>query len=156
MCSYPHTCHCLVLCFCFVARGGCVRCGWFRQRLHSFVSSPFFDFVIVLCLIANIIIMAMEHYPMTFEFEVFYSMSQLVSSITDSTQIIMPRQNSIVYYCQNFGYLSQISLRLKIPRSLDNSFPHLPLGISFRSSCSSTQLRCWSRWWHWVHVATSR
>lgn len=132
-----HTCHCLVLCFCFVARGGCARCGWLRQRLHSFVSSPFFDFVIVLCVIANVIIMALEHYPMTLEFEVFYSMSELVSSITNSTQIIMPRHNSIVYYCQNFGYLSQI-------------------GVSFRSSCSSTQLRCWSKWWHWVHVTTSR
>lgn len=69
--------------FCFVAQ---VFRGGLRQRLHSMVSHPFFDYVIVLCLIANIIIMALEHYPMTMEFEENCSRSHLVSSVTNGTQ----------------------------------------------------------------------
>lgn len=71
---------------CCVAQVGCVYCGRLRQRLHSMVSNPFFDFVIVLCLIANILIMATEHYPMTAEFEENFSRSYVVSSIKYSTQ----------------------------------------------------------------------
>lgn len=66
---------------CFVAQASCVCWGRFRQRLHSVVSNPFFDFVIALCLIANIIIMASEHYPMTYEFEKNFALSCLVSSV---------------------------------------------------------------------------
>lgn len=70
---------------CFVAQVGCVYWGRLRQWLHSLVSNPFFDFVIVLCLIANIIIMALVHFPLTVEFEANLSRSNLVSSIKNST-----------------------------------------------------------------------
>lgn len=43
------------------------------------VTNPFFDFGIVLILIANIIVMAVEHFPMTSTFEESLSVSALVS-----------------------------------------------------------------------------
>ncbi|KAI3370931.1 hypothetical protein L3Q82_023484, partial [Scortum barcoo] len=55
---------------------GCWR--WLKQWLYTFITNPFFDFVIVLCLIVNIIFMAMEHFPMSPVFEEQLSVAQLV------------------------------------------------------------------------------
>lgn len=60
------------------AQACCACWAWLRQRLHSMVSNPFFDFVIVLCLIVNIIMMASEHYPMTHDFLNSLILSHLV------------------------------------------------------------------------------
>ncbi|XP_041651267.1 sodium channel protein type 4 subunit alpha A-like isoform X2 [Cheilinus undulatus] len=65
----------------------CVRClTWnccgcwrgLKQQLHAMVTSPFFDLVIVICLIVNIIFMAMEHYPLSPQFEETLSIAALV------------------------------------------------------------------------------
>ncbi|XP_074521311.1 sodium channel protein type 4 subunit alpha B-like [Halichoeres trimaculatus] len=55
---------------------GCWR--WLKQRLLSFVMNPLFDLGIVLCLIINILFLAMEHYPMTESFESMLAVSNLV------------------------------------------------------------------------------
>ncbi|XP_034443001.1 sodium channel protein type 4 subunit alpha B-like isoform X2 [Hippoglossus hippoglossus] len=55
---------------------GCWR--WLKLRLNGFVMNPFFDLVIVICLILNCILMAMEHYPMTMEFEYLFNVTSLV------------------------------------------------------------------------------
>lgn len=74
------------MCFCYIAHVGCANWGSFQRWLHSVVSNPFFDFVIFLCLVVNIILMATVHYPMTAEFERNISQSYLVSKITSSPQ----------------------------------------------------------------------
>ncbi|XP_071318495.1 sodium channel protein type 4 subunit alpha B-like [Trachinotus anak] len=56
-------------------------CGsWQRlkQQLSTFVTNPFFDFGIVICLILNTIFMAMEHYPMSLVFQELLSITNLV------------------------------------------------------------------------------
>ncbi|KAJ0069909.1 hypothetical protein NL108_016138 [Boleophthalmus pectinirostris] len=50
----------------------CDCCGcWVRVKkgLQVFVLDPFFDLAIILLIIINVIFMAMEHYPLTVEFE---------------------------------------------------------------------------------------
>ncbi|KAM7002350.1 sodium channel protein type 4 subunit alpha B-like [Tautogolabrus adspersus] len=55
---------------------GCWR--WLKQRLHTCVMNPFFELIIVVCLIVNIIFMAMEHFPMTMEFAELLIIAHLV------------------------------------------------------------------------------
>ncbi|KAG7233025.1 hypothetical protein INR49_007540 [Caranx melampygus] len=49
-----------------------------EEELHTFVTNPFFDFIIVICLILNTLFLATEHYPMTLEFDEHLSISYLV------------------------------------------------------------------------------
>ncbi|XP_053175429.1 sodium channel protein type 4 subunit alpha-like [Scomber japonicus] len=56
------------------------KCGcwqWLQQRLYTFVTDPFFELGIVICLIVNIMFLSMEHYPMTETFEGVLSRTDL-------------------------------------------------------------------------------
>uniref|UniRef100_A0A3B4YL65 EF-hand domain-containing protein n=1 Tax=Seriola lalandi dorsalis TaxID=1841481 RepID=A0A3B4YL65_SERLL len=69
---------CPPCCLAFLKWNCCGCWRWLKQRLHTFVTNPFFDFGIVICLILNNVFMAMEHYPMTMEFENLLSITNLV------------------------------------------------------------------------------
>nr|XP_057904169.1 sodium channel protein type 4 subunit alpha B isoform X3 [Doryrhamphus excisus] len=59
-------------------------CGCWRQcqlRLQRFVTDPFFDLGITVCVILNTIFMAMEHYPMTYRFYDMLSQAYLVLNL---------------------------------------------------------------------------
>ncbi|XP_074555209.1 sodium channel protein type 4 subunit alpha B-like [Halichoeres trimaculatus] len=63
----------------FCLKWNCCGCWrWLKQHLYTFVTNPLFDLGIILCLIINIIIMAMEHYPMTASFESMLTTAELV------------------------------------------------------------------------------
>ncbi|XP_063333507.1 sodium channel protein type 4 subunit alpha B-like isoform X5 [Pelmatolapia mariae] len=50
-------------------KGDCCGCWrWLKQQFHTFITNPFFDLVIIICIIVSTIFTAMEHYPMMEEF----------------------------------------------------------------------------------------
>lgn len=50
-------------------KGDCCGCWrWLKQQFHTFITNPFFDLVIIICIIVSTIFTAMEHYPMFMEF----------------------------------------------------------------------------------------
>jgi len=57
-------------------------CGCWRRLkrcLYVVVMDPFVDLGITICIVLNTVFMAMEHYPMTEEFEELLSVGNLVS-----------------------------------------------------------------------------
>ncbi|KAF0040716.1 hypothetical protein F2P81_006614 [Scophthalmus maximus] len=55
-------------------------CGcWTRLKLRlcTFVTNPFFDLIIVVCIVFNCLFLAMEHFPMTMEFEQLLNVTSL-------------------------------------------------------------------------------
>ncbi|XP_073327419.1 sodium channel protein type 4 subunit alpha B-like [Pagrus major] len=76
---------CLVL-----LKWNCCSCWrWCKQRLHAFVMNPFFDLVIVICLILNTLHMATQHYPMTLEFECHWSVAHLVFTAIFAAEMVL-------------------------------------------------------------------
>ncbi|XP_040918189.1 sodium channel protein type 4 subunit alpha B isoform X2 [Toxotes jaculatrix] len=55
---------------------GCWR--WLKQWLYTIIMDPFVDLSITICIVLNTVFMAMEHYPMTEEFEELLSVGNLV------------------------------------------------------------------------------
>lgn len=47
---------------------------------------PFVDLAITICIVLNTLFMAMEHYPMTKEFDSVLSVGNLASSVRRGTQ----------------------------------------------------------------------
>ncbi|GAA6232848.1 sodium channel protein type 4 subunit alpha B-like [Lates japonicus] len=66
---------------------GCWR--WLKQRLYTLVTHPFFDFGVVVCLILNTIFLAMEHYPMTVDFEELLSIMSLVFTAIFTAEMLL-------------------------------------------------------------------
>lgn len=50
----------------------------FKKRVHLVVMDPFVDLAITICIVLNTLFMAMEHYPMTQEFNDMLSVGNLV------------------------------------------------------------------------------
>lgn len=50
----------------------------FKKLMHFIVMDPFVDLGITICIVLNTVFMAMEHYPMTPEFETVLSIGNLV------------------------------------------------------------------------------
>lgn len=57
---------------------GCWR--WLKKLLYTIVMDPFVDLSITICIVLNTVFMAMEHYPMTEQFEDLLSTGNLVSN----------------------------------------------------------------------------
>ncbi|XP_070827526.1 sodium channel protein type 4 subunit alpha B-like [Chaetodon trifascialis] len=66
---------------------GCWR--WLKQWLNAFVMNPFFDLGIVICLIINIIFIAMVHYPMSVDFEMHLSVAHLVFTAIFTAEMVL-------------------------------------------------------------------
>ncbi|XP_034045743.1 LOW QUALITY PROTEIN: sodium channel protein type 4 subunit alpha B [Thalassophryne amazonica] len=57
----------------------CCPCWrWTKQWLYTIIMDPFADLAIIICIILNTVFMAMEHYPMTAEFQHVLSTGNLV------------------------------------------------------------------------------
>lgn len=59
-------------------------CGcWQRIKpwLYAIIMDPFVDLGITICIVLNTVFMAMEHYPMTAEFEELLSVGNLVRNL---------------------------------------------------------------------------
>uniref|UniRef100_A0A8C8D5M8 Sodium channel protein n=1 Tax=Oncorhynchus tshawytscha TaxID=74940 RepID=A0A8C8D5M8_ONCTS len=56
----------------------CVPWVTFKKWVYFIVMDPFMDLVITICIVLNIMFLAMEHYPMTIEFEEVLSVGNLV------------------------------------------------------------------------------
>ncbi|KAM6941292.1 sodium channel protein type 4 subunit alpha B-like isoform 2-T2 [Lycodopsis pacificus] len=66
----------------FLLKWNCCGCWpWLKQRLYIFITSPFFNLGVVICLIVNIVFMCLEHYPMTERFDRTLSEAQLVFTV---------------------------------------------------------------------------
>uniref|UniRef100_A0A671XV84 EF-hand domain-containing protein n=2 Tax=Sparus aurata TaxID=8175 RepID=A0A671XV84_SPAAU len=66
---------------------GCWR--WCKQWLYAFVTNPFFDLVIVICLIFNILHMSTNHYPMTEEFVWHWIDAHLVFTAIFAAEMVL-------------------------------------------------------------------
>lgn len=59
----------------------------FKKWVHFVVMDPFVDLAITICIVLNTLFMAMEHYPMTQEFNYMLSVGNLVSFSAESHKI---------------------------------------------------------------------
>uniref|UniRef100_A0A3Q3K2H8 Ion transport domain-containing protein n=1 Tax=Monopterus albus TaxID=43700 RepID=A0A3Q3K2H8_MONAL len=66
---------------------GCWR--WLKQRLYTFVTHPFFDLGIIICIILNTIFMAMVHYPMTYELYYKVDIAVLVFTLIFTVEMLL-------------------------------------------------------------------
>ncbi|XP_077385441.1 sodium channel protein type 4 subunit alpha B-like isoform X3 [Festucalex cinctus] len=60
-----------------------------QQQLRHFVTHPFFDLTIVMCIVLNIIFMAVEHYPMTAKFEETLAIANLVFTMIFAVEVVL-------------------------------------------------------------------
>uniref|UniRef100_A0A4W6FQV9 Ion transport domain-containing protein n=1 Tax=Lates calcarifer TaxID=8187 RepID=A0A4W6FQV9_LATCA len=118
----------------------CCSCWqWIKQWLYTIVMDPFVDLGITICIVLNTVFMAMEHYPMTEDFEELLSVGNLVSAVSWLTSL-----RPINWRCQ----------------SCSEPGTDLPLLTSdpllCRSLQGSSQLRWSSNFWPWIRITTSR
>ncbi|XP_059190594.1 sodium channel protein type 4 subunit alpha B-like isoform X2 [Centropristis striata] len=74
----------------FLLKWNCCGCWrWLKQKLYTFITNPFFDLGIIICLIANTIFMAMEHYPLTERFEWTLSVAELVFTAIFTAELLV-------------------------------------------------------------------
>lgn len=57
----------------------CQQWVLFKEWVHFVVMDPFVDLAITICIVLNTLFMAMEHYPMTPEFDYMLSVGNLVN-----------------------------------------------------------------------------
>jgi len=72
----------------------------FKNWVHFVVMDPFVDLGITICIVLNTLFMAMEHYPMSTDFEHVLSVGNLVSVtsiLLDYCQNSVPDNLSILY-----------------------------------------------------------
>uniref|UniRef100_G3NXF0 Ion transport domain-containing protein n=1 Tax=Gasterosteus aculeatus aculeatus TaxID=481459 RepID=G3NXF0_GASAC len=74
---------------CLLKWNCCGCCRWIKQRLNIFISSPFFDLGVVICLVLNIIFMCMEHYPMTERFSRVLNEAHLVFTLIFAAEMFL-------------------------------------------------------------------
>ncbi|XP_068595957.1 sodium channel protein type 4 subunit alpha B-like [Brachionichthys hirsutus] len=67
----------------------CSSWKWLKQQLYTFITNPFFDFGIFLCLIVNIVFMAMEHYPMSGGFEKHLRIAETVFTMIFAAEMVI-------------------------------------------------------------------
>ncbi|XP_035521240.1 sodium channel protein type 4 subunit alpha B-like [Morone saxatilis] len=70
----------------------CDCCGCWRglkRCLYTIVMNPFFDLGIVICLVLNTVVTAMEHFPMAMEFELQLSVAQLVFTAIFTAELVL-------------------------------------------------------------------
>ncbi|XP_070764213.1 sodium channel protein type 4 subunit alpha B-like [Enoplosus armatus] len=73
----------------FLLKWNCCGCWrWLKQRLYTFIMNPFFELMIVICLILNTVFMAMEHFPMTEAFETQLNVANLVFTVIFTAEMI--------------------------------------------------------------------
>ncbi|XP_062421881.1 sodium channel protein type 4 subunit alpha B isoform X2 [Pungitius pungitius] len=82
-------------------------CGCWRklkQFLYTIVMDPFIDLGITICIVLNTIFMAMEHYPMTEEFEELLSIGNLVFTGIFTAEMVLKLLAMDPYYYFQVGW----------------------------------------------------
>ncbi|CAN9505056.1 unnamed protein product [Ophioblennius macclurei] len=81
---------------------GCWR--WLKQWLYIIVMDPFVDLGITICIVLNTVFMAMEHYPMTEEFENLLSVGNLVFTGIFTAEMVLKLLAMDPYYYFQVGW----------------------------------------------------
>ncbi|KAM4595936.1 sodium channel protein type 4 subunit alpha B-like isoform 1-T1 [Polymixia lowei] len=81
---------------------GCWR--WLKQWLYVIVMDPFVDLGITICIILNTVFMAMEHYPMTAEFDHMLSVGNLVFTGIFTAEMVLKLLAMDPYYYFQVGW----------------------------------------------------
>ncbi|XP_039980046.1 sodium channel protein type 4 subunit alpha B isoform X2 [Xiphias gladius] len=81
---------------------GCWR--WLKQWLYTIVMDPFVDLGITICIVLNTVFMAMEHYPMTAEFEELLSIGNLVFTGIFTAEMVLKLLAMDPYYYFQVGW----------------------------------------------------
>uniref|UniRef100_I3JRR2 Sodium channel protein n=1 Tax=Oreochromis niloticus TaxID=8128 RepID=I3JRR2_ORENI len=81
---------------------GCWR--WLKQWLFIIVMDPFVDLTITICIVLNTVFMAMEHYPMTEEFEELLSVGNLVFTGIFTAEMVLKLLAMDPYYYFQVGW----------------------------------------------------
>ncbi|XP_054907724.1 sodium channel protein type 4 subunit alpha B isoform X2 [Poeciliopsis prolifica] len=81
---------------------GCWR--WLKKLLYTIVMDPFVDLAITICIVLNTVFMAMEHYPMTVEFENLLSTGNLVFTGIFTAEMILKLLAMDPYYYFQVGW----------------------------------------------------
>lgn len=128
----------------------CGCCRWLKQRLSPFVMSPFFDLGIVICLISNTIFIAMEHYPMTAEFEELLSIADLVFTAIFTAEMVLR-----LVAMEPYGYF-QVGWHIFDSIIVATSLVGLALadieGLSFLRFFQLMRVFRLARWWPSFHM----
>uniref|UniRef100_A0A8D3DXE8 Sodium channel protein n=1 Tax=Scophthalmus maximus TaxID=52904 RepID=A0A8D3DXE8_SCOMX len=83
----------------------CCSCWqWLKKRLYTFVMDPFVDLGITICIVLNTVFMAMEHYPMTDEFEELLSIGNLVFTGIFTAEMVLKLLAMDPYYYFQVGW----------------------------------------------------
>uniref|UniRef100_A0A3B3XZD5 Sodium channel protein n=1 Tax=Poecilia mexicana TaxID=48701 RepID=A0A3B3XZD5_9TELE len=81
---------------------GCWR--WLKKLLYTIVMDPFVDLAITICIVLNTVFMAMEHYPMTEEFEDLLSTGNLVFTGIFTAEMVLKLLAMDPYYYFQVGW----------------------------------------------------
>ncbi|XP_077406943.1 sodium channel protein type 4 subunit alpha A [Vanacampus margaritifer] len=75
-----------------------------KKWLYVIVMDPFFDLAITICIVLNTLFMAMEHYPMTQEFDEMLSVGNLVFTGIFTTEMVLKLIAMDPYYYFQVGW----------------------------------------------------
>ncbi|TTO31541.1 Sodium channel protein type 4 subunit alpha B [Bagarius yarrelli] len=76
----------------------------FKKLMHLIVMDPFVDLGITICIVLNTVFMAMEHYPMTSEFESVLSVGNLVFTGIFTAEMVLKLIAMDPYYYFQVGW----------------------------------------------------
>ncbi|XP_033935647.2 sodium channel protein type 4 subunit alpha B-like [Pseudochaenichthys georgianus] len=83
----------------------CCSCWrWLKLWLYTIVMDPFVDLGITICIVLNTVFMAMEHYPMTEEFEELLSIGNLVFTGIFTAEMVLKLLAMDPYYYFQVGW----------------------------------------------------
>uniref|UniRef100_A0A4W6EU92 Sodium channel protein n=1 Tax=Lates calcarifer TaxID=8187 RepID=A0A4W6EU92_LATCA len=83
----------------------CCSCWqWIKQWLYTIVMDPFVDLGITICIVLNTVFMAMEHYPMTEDFEELLSVGNLVFTGIFTAEMVLKLLAMDPYYYFQVGW----------------------------------------------------
>ncbi|KAM9391754.1 sodium channel protein type 4 subunit alpha B [Pholidichthys leucotaenia] len=81
---------------------GCWR--WIKQWLYIIIMDPFVDLTITICIVLNTVFMAMDHYPLTEEFEELLSVGNLVFTGIFTAEMVLKLLAMDPYYYFQVGW----------------------------------------------------
>lgn len=83
-------CSCCLSCLRLVCSCDCCGC-WKRlkQGLLSFVSDPFFDVFIIICIVINVVFVTIEYYPMSVKYEEMIALAVMIFSFIFLIEVLL-------------------------------------------------------------------
>ncbi|XP_034722264.1 sodium channel protein type 4 subunit alpha B isoform X2 [Etheostoma cragini] len=83
----------------------CCSCWrWLKSWLYTIVMDPFVDLGITICIVLNTVFMAMEHYPMTEDFQELLSIGNLVFTVIFTAEMVFKLLAMDPYYYFQVGW----------------------------------------------------